>query len=287
MKGIKRYSITMLATLLAAVTAPAYGDQAGNLRVSVGGFYSTSDSGMEVTSPLTDKEFDLDFETDLELVEREFLPFIELAYWVNDDHVVYADWKQLHRDAENTSITVPYEFQHPDTGDTYTVQAGAKITTTFNVDIARVGYGYRFYKDDNWDLIATLGLHVMWLELGFSGDLGLCIDESCEIINVDPDQVVFTEMTAPLPDVGLLAAYSFADNWRITAHGQYFYLKVDDISGSLIDFSGGIEYQFTPQFYTDLSYKYYKVDVDVEGDFTDTNIYYGFHGPMLTFSYLF
>ncbi|WP_394200319.1 hypothetical protein [Shewanella waksmanii] len=287
MTRIESFLSKLFIGCFCVVSSAAYADDAGSLRLSVGGFYSNSDSGMEVTSPLTDKEFDLDFETDLELVEQEFLPFIELAYWLYDDHVLYGDWKRLHRDAQNTTITVPYEFQHPDTGETFNVQAGAKITTTFNVDIARIGYGYRFYKDESWDLIATLGLHVMWLELGFSGDLGLCVDETCEVVNIDPNQVVFTEMTAPLPDIGVLAAYSFADNWRITAHGQYFYLKVDEVSGSLFDFSGGIEYQITPQFFTDLSYKYYKVDVDVEGDFTDMNIYYGFHGPMLTLSYMF
>lgn len=118
--------------------------------IAVGVFYSNSDTGMDVNNPLTGKTFELDFETDLELVESEFLPFIEIAYWFNARHVIYCGWKPLHRDATNTNITVPYEFDHPDPDidETYSIQLGAEITTTFNVDIARIGYGYDFYKDD-------------------------------------------------------------------------------------------------------------------------------------------
>ncbi|QFU23808.1 hypothetical protein FM038_017630 [Shewanella eurypsychrophilus] len=280
--------VALLVTMALVLSPIAIADES-RLKISVGGFYSTSDSGMDVTSPLTDKEFELDFETDLELVESEFLPFIEIAYWFNDQHGIYFDWKRLHRDATNKNITVPYEFEHPDPDidETYSIQLGAEITTTFNVDIARIGYGYDFYTDDRWDLIFTAGLHVMWLELGFEGEIGACLDETCGIIDIDPDSVVFTDVTAPLPDLGLLAHYQFADSWSITGHAQYFYIKIDNIKGELIDLSGGIEYNFEGKFAADLSYKYYKVTADIDGDYTTTSIHYGFHGPMLTLSYEF
>lgn len=117
------------------------------------------------------------------------MPCIEIAYWFNARHVIYFDWRRLHRDATNTNITVPYEFTHPDPDidETYSIQFGAEITTTFNVDIARLGYGYDFYKDDQWDLILTVGLHVMWIELGFEGEVGACLNEDCGVIDIEGD----------------------------------------------------------------------------------------------------
>ena len=279
-------SLILIGVLTLSPTAIA---DDSRFKIAAGVFYSNSDTGMDVTNPLTGKTFELDFETDLELVESEFLPFIEISYWFNARHVIYFDWKQLHRDATNTNITVPYEFDHPDPDidETYSIQLGAEVTTTFNVDIARIGYGYDFYKDDKWDLIFTAGLHVMWLELGFEGEVGACVDDKCGIIDIAPNTVVFTDVTAPLPDLGLLSHYQFADSWSLTGHAQYFYIKIDNIKGELIDLSGGVEYNFEGKFAADLSYKYYKVTVDIEGDHTTTNIHYGFHGPMLTLSYEF
>ncbi|WP_299791841.1 hypothetical protein [uncultured Shewanella sp.] len=257
------------------------------LRFAVGGFYSTSDSGIEVTSPLTDKTFELDFESDLKLVESEFLPFFALAYWFNGNHVVYLDWKRLHRDATNLNVTTPFEYEHPESGDKYLVQSGSELTTTFNVDIARLGYGYDFYSDDEWDLLLTAGLHVMWFELGFTGDIAACVDNNCGTVNPDSEHIVFTDVTAPLPDIGIVANYRFADGWRLGTQAQYFYLSLDNIRGRLVDLSIGVEYTLKDSFATELSYKYYKVSADIEEDNSTLKLHYGFHGPMLTFSYIF
>ncbi|WP_051413199.1 hypothetical protein [Shewanella colwelliana] len=272
--------ITMTLSPITAATEEGF-------KLAVGGFYSTSDSGMEVTNPSNGEEFTLDFETDLQLVENEFLPFLEMSYWFNENHGLYFDWKRLHRNANNTKITVPYEFEDVDTGETYQVKAGADLTTIFNVDIARIGYGYDFYSDDNFDLIATIGLHVMWMKLSFEGEFGACLDDECRVVEVDPDNVVLTEVTAPLPDIGLLASYKFAPNWRVSGHIQYFYIKVDEVKGQLVDFSGGVSYEMTDSFAVDLSYKYYDIDVEVQRDYSSLDIYYGFKGPMLTLAYHF
>jgi len=277
---------SILSCLLLLISFGTTAD-GSRFKIAVGGFYSTSDSGMEVTSPLTDENFELDFESDLKLTESEFLPFFAVTYWFNEHHGVYLDWKRLHRDATNLNVTEPFEYEHPETGDKYLVESGSKITTTFNVDIARIGYGYGFYRDDEWDLILTAGLHVMWLELGFTGEIAACIDDNCNAVDIDPNSVVFTDATAPLPDIGVVANYQFTDGWKLGTHAQYFYLSLDNITGRLVDLSVGVEYTFGESFATELSYKYYEVSADIEDDNSTLKIHYGFRGPMLTFSYIF
>ncbi|MCE2593884.1 DUF2490 domain-containing protein [Motilimonas cestriensis] len=275
---------TLLASALFVAVPQA---SAGDWQVSVGGFYSTSNTTMDVTSPLTDKSIELDFERDLELSERELLPYLNLSYAFNDKHTVYFDWKSLRRNATKEKVTKPFETDLG--GDQkYQVQAGAKINSTLNIDIARIGYGYTFYEDNNWDLTATLGAHVMWLEIGFSGEIGACVDNNCSgPVTVAPNTSIYKDATAPLPDIGLVAEYKINEQWSLIGHGQYFYLKVDEISGSLIDFNGGAKYQFNDNFTASLSYSYYEVDVDVDGKLSDLNVNFNFHGPMFTLQYEF
>ncbi len=257
------------------------------LSFTLGGFYSKSDSGMEVTNPQTGKAFNLDFETDLQLVTDDFLPYFELVYWFNERHELYFDWKKLDRKVNNKLITSPYQYENIDTGQTYQVQAGADISTSFNVELARVGYGYAFHTRDNVDLIVTLGLHVMWIKLAFEGELGACLDDDCNAVEIGADNTILTEVTAPLPDIGLEARYRFAKQWELLLLSQYFVVTIDDTNGQLVDLSAGLGYSFTPDFALKLSYKYYRIDVEIEDKLSVLDLYYGFNGPMLALSYHF
>lgn len=278
--------IAVVAVLLNGFPSTSLAHEKG-LSFRVGSFYSTSDSGMDVTNPDSGDKYTLDFESDLQLVEKEWLPYIALEYWFNDRHGVYVDYRRLHRNANDKVVTVPYEYEDVDTGQIYQIKAGADITTTFNVDIARLGYAYDFYSSNDWELTVTLGLHVMWMELSFSGEVGACIDDNCEVVELDPNNVAATDVTAPLPDIGILASYKLSDNWRLSALAQYFYVKIEDTQGELVDLSAGVGYKFNDHFYADLMYKYYKIDVQVDGTASDLDLYYGFQGPQLAITYRF
>ncbi|WP_179079011.1 hypothetical protein [Shewanella sp. UCD-KL12] len=262
--------------------------------IRVGGFYSNSNSSMDVTNPVLGEDFKIDFEKDLKLEESQFLPFFELFYHFNERHSLYIDWKQLHRNAEVQQITKPFQVNFED--KIYDVKAGAKLKTTLNMDIARLGYGYNFYQGNNYNLGLSVGLHTMFIKTGFEGDIGACIEEQLVLnCNQQPlDKAVDESVTAPLPDIGLYGDYEFSPGFRFTAHAQYFYIKLDDLKGRLIDIRAGVEAEITDNWHMTAAFNFYEVDVDysqksnnADIHVADYNLYYSFIGPMLSVSYRF
>ncbi len=258
---------------------------AGEWEIEAGGFFSRTDTKLNAYDPYFDQIHTIDFESDLDLKEFTVLPYVELEYYFNQKHSVYVDWRSLHREATRTSVTKPFELAID--GTTYVVQAGSKLTTVLNIDIARVGYGYQFYTTEKWAVDVLAGLHVMWLSLGLDGKLGAKVSGVDEIPVMFVDDAVLSDVTAPLPDLGIRAEYSLNQYWILKSHAQVFYLAVDDIEGYLLEVDFGAKYLFTDQFSMTGSFNYYEVGVDYESDNSALDVTYRFYGPMLTLAYKF
>ncbi|CAE6961154.1 Has lipid A 3-O-deacylase activity. Hydrolyzes the ester bond at the 3 position of lipid A [Vibrio sp. B1FIG11] len=271
------------AVCLAALTS--FATMAGEWEMEVGGFFSRTDTKLNAYDPYLDKIRTIDFESDLDLKELTVLPYVEVEYYFNKKHSVYVDWRSLHREATRTAVTKPFEVTI--NGTTYAVQAGSKLTTELNIDIARLGYGYQFYTSDKWAVDVLAGLHVMWLSLGLDGKLGAKVSGVDEIPVMFVDDAVLSDVTAPLPDLGIRAEYSLNEDWILKSHAQIFYLAVDDIEGYLLELDVGAKYFFTDQFSMTGSFNYYEVGVDYESDKSALDVTYRFYGPMLTLAYKF
>ncbi|WP_372871703.1 hypothetical protein [Shewanella sp.] len=283
-----------LATLLCiALTGISQCSIAKDMTLTVGGFYSQSDSSIDVTDPIIGEDFRLDFESDLKLAENQFLPFFEFEYAFGNRHNLYLDWKRLHRSAETTAVTRPFQVQIDDT--VYEVRAGGKLDTTLNIDILRLGYGYDVFEGNDYTLGVTLGLHTMFIKSMFEGAIGACLATELNenLCGSRPiPQVVENKVTAPLPDIGIIGRYEFLPGWEFTGHAQYFQIKLDDLKGSLTDIRAGVNADLGDSWQLSLAYNYYKVDVDITQSaqnikVADYNIYYSFIGPMVSVSYKF
>ena len=229
--------------------------------------------------------------------ESQALPFFELTYRHNQYHNFYFDWKSLHRSSEQTVIAKPFQVEIKD--KIYDVQAGARLQSSLNIDIARIGYGYDFLQTDHYAIGVSAGLHVMLIETIFKGDIAACVES--ELIDkrcggTSTPTLVDNNLSASLPDFGLYGYYEFQPNWRFKAHSQYFYMKLDDVKGGLIDIRAGLEVDFADNWSLSAAYHFYKVDVDVDVEQTKTrldihiadyNIFYSFIGPAVALSYHF
>ncbi|MCP3128271.1 DUF481 domain-containing protein [Shewanella sp. KJ2020] len=287
-------SKTSLFIALLAVAGSTYAN-AGDLSIKIGGFYALSDASMNVSNPDIDESYTLDFESDLGLTENQFLPFFEINYQFFEKHHIYLDWKQLHRNSEIDGVTRPFEIEIDDI--VYNVQAGGKLATTLNIDIARISYGYDLFQGSDYNLGFLLGFHIMSIDTAFEGTIAACA--STELVNnvcssTPIPRVVEESVTAPLPDIGVYGSFEMLPGWQFIAHAQYFYVKVDNFQGSLVDLQAGIEAKITENWRMSVAYNYYKVNVDIEENgennapkVTDFNVNYSFVGPMLAVSYTF
>ncbi|WP_432455288.1 hypothetical protein ACRRS0_07510 [Agarivorans sp. QJM3NY_29] len=254
---------------------------AGEWTFKTGAFWSQTDSSV-TTKSFDNQDITLDFEDSLQLEKHLLLPFFELGYKFNQRHHVYADWRRLHRSASsktNFGFTLP---NHPDSG----VIAGANLNTRMDIDILSAGYGYSFYQNAKTEIGGSLGLHVMFIEMGFSGDISACVNNAGNIIcnsTATKGEVVDESATAPLPDIGLWTHYQLTDDWTLNAHSQFFYLKIDQVKGYLADLNASISYQINPNWDIELGYNYYIV----EAEWDEIQLKYNFQGPMVNFAYRF
>ncbi|KFA97538.1 hypothetical protein HW45_09020 [Vibrio sp. ER1A] len=254
---------------------------AGDFKVAVGAFFSQADTSIGVTNPNTGNNYDLDFESDLSLKERTTLPYFLIGYDFNNRHGIFLDWRSLHRTSTNEYVTK--SFQIPDSD--YEVQAGARINSTLNIDIIRLGYSYTFYDGEDWDWKTTIGLHVMNFKVGFGGELGYRVNDDSDVIPIKEEE--FTDLTAPLPNIGLIADYRLTDEWHFLGHAQVFAVSIEDISGLLLDLGLGVEYKFNEDLGLAASYSYYEINVNYGMQVTDLDAKFRFYGPMATLTYQF
>lgn len=272
------------AVLVPLLTVPVTAN-AGEFTIELGAFYAKTDSSLNARSALDELQeqvdLKLDFEKDLKLDDEELLPYFKLNYAFNERHYIYFDYKRLHRDATGLGSVEPFEFDYE--GETYIVDGSGELTTSMNVDISRIGYGYKFYKGDRLDLGISFGVHVMYFELGFEGQIEVC-DNSPNGVGCaqsDPDNSVFSDVTAPLPDIGLSADFRMTENFSFDTHAHYFKIKIDNIEGQLIDLHAGFKYQFTDTWHANAGWRYYEVTVDDNRDNGGLDVEYQFQGPML------
>ncbi len=105
----------------------------------------------------------------------------------------------------------------------------------------------------------------MWLSLGLDGKLGAKVSGVDEIPVMFVDDAVLSDVTAPLPDLGIRAEYSLNEDWILKSHAQIFYLAVDDIEGYLLELDVGAKILSLPiKFSMTGSFNYYEVGVDYE-----------------------
>lgn len=288
----KKCSLGLLSFIMSAPLA-----QAEEYKLNIGLFYANSDSNILV-SDTKGGNFPLSFEDDLLLDEKQFLPYFEFTYDFNERHHLYIDWKQLHRTAQTPSLEKAFQIRLD--GVDYDVKAGGKLQTTLDVDIMRLGYGYDIWQGTHYSIGATLGLHTMFVKTEFEGTIGICVPDNssaelCDNAIANP-QVIDENFTAPLPNIGVYANYEFYPNWQIMLHAQYFSIKYKDVKGSLKDIKIGVEAKIADNWYLNLAYNYYRVDVDIAETSTQNNqsfkvsdysIDYSFTGPVFSVGYRF
>jgi hypothetical protein len=207
----------------------------------------------------------LDFEDDLGLDDRDFLPAFDVSYRFNRKSRIEGSYFSLSREGTR-ELETTIEF-----GDReFTV--GSEVDTHFDTDIFRVSYAFSFVNNPQAEFGFLAGLHVLDVGTGLATAGGTVLVEK----NAD--------LTAPLPVLGLHGGYAFAPNISFGGRTQLFALSIDRYSGTLIDLYGALQYDFSPHFGISAGYQYYHVDVDVEGenlDFVGT-VKFDYQGPTLT-----
>ena len=254
-------------TFSASAASPFKSD----LEITLGAFYSSSiDTQIKLNGngPLS-KGHTFDLEDAFALDDDKILVFGEVLYRFNERHSVEGSYFDLSREGDRRA-------QRDITLGNTTILINTSLETELDFEVYKLSYIYTFMSTSDYALGATLGFHIT--------DIGFDIKGTLNNLTTERDA---SELTAPLPVVGLRGDWRISDNWIIDSSVDYFYLSWDDYEGSLLNLGLAIEYDKFEYVSVGVGWEYYKIDVDIDKKRFDGELDFEYYGPMLYLKGLF
>ena len=205
-----------------------------------GGFFPNVSSEVRLDSHLGSPGDGVDLEDTLGLEDSKTVLWGGTRWRYLPLHHIELELSNLNRSGTNSAIT-----DELDLGDE-TIRAGARIDTEFDLTVARVTYGYTFFRRPKHDLAVKAGFHVTNFSLNIRafGDI-LNVDSGQTLCNPSPCETAIEtdEFTIPLPHLGLAYVYGITPKLALRSQLLFFALKINDIKGTLSEVDFDLQYQ--------------------------------------------
>ncbi len=251
--------LVMARAAQAQVVGPTLG-HGRSVTLTLSGFWAEVDSTARVAGPLGQIGTLLDLERDLGL-EESGLRFIGgLGYQFNRRHGIDLSYFDLKRSAEQTLIR-DVEFG----GDRFDRQA--MIESSFDIEIWRLSYAYAFLDRPRHRATAQIGMHFARLDASLNRATGA--------------RRASASADAPLPVIGIGYAYRISPRWMLDLRGQIFRLRIDEIDGSIDNFSAAVAVAPLRTINLFAGYNYYRIDADITKRLWNGQAKVDFKGPWL------
>lgn len=152
----------------------------------------------------------LNFEDDLGLDDRKWIPTLSFEWQISRKHRLAARWQDLPRGA-STQILQEIEW-----GDEI-IPIESEVSLDFQVEQIFIDYTYYPWVKKKW--AAGVGLGFRWMDLLTALEVdGLELEDQLDV-------------SAPLPYVNFEYRRMLGEHWRFKAGLGWLYLSVGDISG--------------------------------------------------------
>ena len=158
-------------------------------------------------------------------------------YRFNDRHAIGLSW---YRVGLSGSKSLNEQIQIND----QTIAAGASTTTSLNFNIWRLLYNYSFYRNDKVELGVSPGLYMMQTKFNFAAQ-GTITSPTTGTFSATS---VNEQLTLPLPSIGLVANFNITPKLQFQSRYDFFYLTINDYTGSMFEFYAGLEYRLMKHF---------------------------------------
>lgn len=153
-------------------------------------------------------------------------------------------------------------------------QVGATVTTEQKFKVGAISYEYAFMRDPNYEVTASIGLHVSDMSLSLAGNA---------LVNgvATSGAVQSNTVTAPLPVIGLRGAWAVTPNLVLDAQGQFFKVNANGIDGSWSDLRANATWMFNKTFGLGLGYDRFYTHIDMSKAKFDGRVKMGYSGLQL------
>jgi hypothetical protein len=246
--------------------------------IYLGGFFPQVSSSVRLDSDILGPGDGLDVENSLGLEDSKSVLWGGARWKISRRNQIEFEFANLNRSGSVTAITDPIEIEDS------IVQAGGNISTTFDVTLGRLTYGFSLLKDEKKDLQLKAGLHIADLGVSFMFTGAVCVDgempPNCSIFDESP-RLESESVTAPLPHLG--ASFTYALTPTIVARFQVigFALEVDSIDGSLVEIDADLIWNPWRHFGLGAGLRYFNADVKSNGSDLNGEFDFEYYGPAI------
>ena len=228
MKNIFLLPIMLLATTNLAHAGEAVPDK---FKIALGGYTLVRyDSAMSLTDPDLGAGISISPEDTLGLETTQTVLRLTGHYRFTKKHALTYSWYSISTDG-NKSLEEEFDWLD-ENGDTITIPVGARVDTSLDYDIFKVGYLWSFHHTDKVELSAGAGLHLTRIAVGMNAET------TSSGINT---QDVSTSV--PLPVVSFNLSYNVTPKFSWGLRAEAFALKFDEWDGIYTDAQLGMEYR--------------------------------------------
>ena len=239
------------------------GKRQPRFEIRVGAFSDTGDAVIIRDDQGGAPGDEIDLEDVLGVSENETVFVLDVIYRFNPFHRLEVGYHELIRKG---TATLDRDVRFGET----TFAQDSVLNTAFRSEILRFSYAFSLMNDEQKELGVMAGVHVT------NGDT--------EIYSQTTGDVETSDMSTPLPVVGLHGALSTGPNSALGARAQIFAMEFDRVSGHMIYLMLEWQRTFRDRFSAGVAYNFYRTDLessdrDVSGRFQTTH-----HGPALFIS---
>ena len=159
---------------------------------------------------------------------------IDALYRFNERHAIGVSWYRVGLSGDknlNQQIQIQDQI----------IDAGASTNTSLSFNTYRLIYNYSFYRTDKVELGVSPGLYMMKTNFDFTGQGTITPPGG----SPTPGSVLIVneQLTLPLPSIGFIANYNITPKLQFQSRYDLFYLSINEYSGSMFEFYGGLEYR--------------------------------------------
>jgi len=209
--------------------------------IQLGVFSAKIDSSARLDNKTTGAGTTLNLEEDLGLADRKTVGTLLVSVRLGERWKIEAEYFSYNRgNSRALDRTIVW-------GDN-TYPVNTVVTSEFNSDTYRLSGGYSFIREREREFGVTLGLHATHVSTTLSTP-GVATRRG--------------EILTPLPTIGVYGAYAFSPKWLLSGRLDYFSLDYENVEGSLVNFTAGVEYRMSRHFGIGAGYRHVDVDLSV------------------------
>lgn len=200
----------------------------------------------------------LDLEKDLGFDDNKVRFVGGVSYQFSRRHGMILSYFDLNRSAERT-LTADIDFLDQ------TYERSTTLESSFDTEIWRLSYSYAFLDSQRHRATAQAGLHLPRIAVHLS--------------RVEGTRNADANADTPLPVFGLSYTYRLSPRWMFDLRGQIFRLQLDDIDGSIDNFSAAVAVAAVQNVTIFAGYNYYKLKADISKRFWNGQANFDYQGP--------